>query len=472
MRKPVLTLLLFAILFSCHAEEFAISLAGRKLSNPLTRYYIEDLFLSQREDSCLGYINPLGPNSYMPIFFEKNIRTELKEFLQYSMPRQVDLLPLLVRVNRIYMYETTKGVREYTCIDLSLSFIFPRENGLNDDFTSSVTLSVYQKNFPASFSVIVVNALDQCFCQYRDRMKMGLVVPKIITLGQLKGNPIYSSDYFRCFSRKNPRKGIYHTYFDFRDNVPDTSLDFKVLYKYDTDHPALSRAYLKFAKDSEPGKIWGFCEGDSVYLNWGRFFSLLSKEGDLFIASCRSTEYNRDIAPAAIFGGILGGLIGASLFGGIATLSFNHNEVGKFKMDLFDGKFFPFDAPDYTMISSNLVLFLSKVSDPEATLSVYLDGNLQCEMKPGTYFNLFLSCRYSTVNIKFVSSTGSEKSEQIPLELFKTEAYLVRIKRNHSIETAHRFDQVKTVLLRNRTKENTICSFSLVEGQINITGQD
>jgi len=460
MRKSLLLLILVTLVLSSAANEINISLAGRRLSVLLPGYYIEDVILSQREDSCLGYLHPYGPNKCIPLFFEKSILAELKEFLMNSMPRQAELQPMIIRVNRIYMYQTSGGVRDYDNIDLSLSFIRSGQD-MKEDFTSVISVSAEQHSFPKGLAKIITDAFDQSNIQYLDRLKTGMLTQSIITPGQLKENPIYKPGYFRCYTGKNHRKGIYHTYLDFRDNVPDTSLDFEIFHDYNPGHPKLSRAYLNFSPGSKPAKCWGFCEGDSVYFNAGKSYSLLKKEGDQFITYSRSSEYTRDVVSAAIFGSVFGGLIGASLIGGVAAVSSDPNMIEKFRLDLFDGKLQPFEAKDYTMISSTLVFFLSKTSDPAAVLSLFVDGKLQCEMKPGNYFTLDLSCHYSNANVKLVSSTGGEVTEQLDAKLLKTEVYLLKVKKDRTIFTGRLFDQMKTDMLKERTKENTVCRVEL-----------
>ncbi len=461
MRKSILALIFLTSLLSCHAGEFIICLAGKKLTNVLRGYYVGDVQLSHREDSCLGYLHPYSSKRFNPIFFEKNIRAEVKEFLVNSMPKQADLLPIIIRVNRIFMYQPTQGTQENTCLDLSLSFIIPTDKGLQEDFTSSASVSVYQKNLPASLAGVIVKAFDQCFSQYTYRLNKGLLVPDIITPEQLRENPICKPGYFKCFTSKNPIKGIYRTWFDFRDNLPDTAIDFKILHHYNTDNPKLSKAYLKFSNGAEPKEIWGFCEGDSVYINWGQSFSLLTKEGYTLSTYCRSAEFTRDVVSAAIFGWFFGGLIGASVTGGVAAVSSDPDLAEKFKLDLFNGKLLPYEAADYTLISSRVVFFMSKVSDPRATLGIYIDGQLLCEMIPGHYFTVDLSCHHSTADIKLVSSVGSEKTEQIALELFSTDVYLLKVNKNHSINFSHQHDQMKKDIVWNRTKEKTICRAEL-----------
>ncbi|MCX6306359.1 MAG: hypothetical protein NT040_15460 [Bacteroidetes bacterium] len=461
MRTLLITAFLILIIVPAFCEDFTITLDGRKLSSPLSRYYIADVFLGQKEDSCVGYVHPYGPNRINPVFFKRNIREEVKNFLLGSMPVQTGLNPLIVRVNRIYMYEVTKGTYEYTGIELGLSFICPRDSGLVEDFTSAVSLEIFQKNIPAGFGQVVAMAFDQCFSQYADRMEQGLTRPKVITTEQLGQNPINKHECLNCFSALKPRKGLYHSFFDFRDNTPDSTVDFKILHDYNTGQPLLSKAFLKFPKGYKPGEIWGFCEGDSVYFNNGRSFSALTLEGDLFVTFNRSSEFTRDVVSAAIFGGVFGGVIGASLLGGVAAVSSDPDLAAKFKLDLFAGKLLPYDEADYTRISSRVVLFLSRVSDPGVSLAVYVNGERQCEMLPGNYVTLGLSCHYPVARIRLVASSGGETAGDIPVELYKTEVLLLKVKKNHEVVISHLHDQMKKDLLKKRTIENTPCRAQL-----------
>jgi hypothetical protein len=457
MRKSLLVLLLISLSFTSFAKEITLSLIGQKLSVLHAGYYIEDVILSQREDSCLGYIHPYGPNHCVPIFFERNLLTEVKEFLMNSMPKQANLQPLIIRVNRIFLYQTSQGVRDYSCFDLSLSFIHPGDKGLTEDFSSAVSVSVVQDFFPKNLVKMLVNGFDSSMSQYNKRSALGLLMPTVITPEQLKEDPTYKPGYYKFLSGKKSGKGLYRTWFDFRDNLPDTTLDFKIFHDYNKNQPKLSKAYLKFPEGSKPEKYWGFYEGDSVYFNGGRSYSLLRPEGDLMINYGRSPEYAREVASAAVWGGIMFGIIGASVFGGLTATSSDYNMIDKYKLDPFNGKLLPYDAKDYTLISSNVIFFLSKVSDPNVSLSVYVDGQLQCTMKPGDYFTLDLSCHHTSADIKLVSSSRGEIVKQIPLRLFKSSLYLLKVKKNHSVVINLLYDQMKTDIMKGKTKENTIC---------------
>ncbi len=461
MKSCLLILLFIFLAISAYSEVYEVNLEGRKLEVRIPGYFIQDVILSQREDSCLGYQNPKGVLKFIAVYFDRNIRDELKEFLQNSMPELPGMKPLILRVNRFFIYETTKSLREYSCLDLSVTFILPGENTVIEEYTSDVSVSLFQQKFPPDLEKVVIKGFEDCFTRYMERSRQGLMVTREVDKAAINVNPLETPGCYRCFRMKNPKKGFYRTYFDFRDALPDTTVDFKIGHDYNAKHKELSKAYVKFPKDFKEDKIWGFCEGDSFYMNSGRSYLPLVREGDWFVTFARTSEYSQDVTAAAIFGGVFFGIIGASLFGGIAAVSSDPNQTEKFRLDLFNGKLVPFDARDYTVMSSRIVLFLSKVSNPAAKLAVFTDGQQQCEMTPGSYQTIELSCHFESLNIRLVSSTGGETTEEIPVELFKTYVYLLKIGKNHKVDISRIHDEMKNSILKKRTKENTLCRVKL-----------
>ena len=458
MKRAFFALMLMTSSLFCRAENITSCLAGQRLSETISGYYVADVVIAQREDSCLGYVEPYATGNFSFLFFEKNIRDELKEFLQRSMPSGDGLRPLIIRVNRCFIFELEEKLKAYACADMSLSFIFPRESGLNEDFTSSVRVILRQRLVPLIIPGLIVQALDQSFRQYSDRSLAGFIVPKIITPEQVKQNPLEEPGHFHCFAGGRKGKGIYRTFFDFRDNTPDTSIRFKILHHYNTERPELTKTYLKFIKGQEPEKVWGFFEGDSVYFNGIRYFSLLSEQDSNFITYNRIGGNNADVTTAIILSGVLGGAIGASIAIGIVGANAEVNNTEKWNIDMYDGKLLAPGDNDYTSIASTTDFLLSKGSDPRATLTVYVNDQPVCELNPADYFTLSLSCHFPATNLRFVSSTGGEVSKTIEPRLLKTDVYLLKIrKKDTKIDVDHLHDQMKTDVLKNQTPEKTIC---------------
>jgi hypothetical protein len=465
MKKYFLFLCLVLLCRTGFGSDLAISLSGLTFSNPPQGYYLEDVVLSMQEDSCLGYLHPYGKNHSIVLFFGKNIRSELKDFLGRAMPFHEGFKPLIIRVNRFFIFQPGKGIADRSCLDLSLSFITRDNEELTEEYTASDTQQKLQVSLDVTLPQLIYDAIDGCFRSY-SKMKSQNSVPGIrITPAQLKENPYAGRDHFYCFGKHRCRKGIYHTFFDFRDDLPDTSHSFKIFYDINTKTPKLTKAILIFPKGEIQEKFWGFCTGDSVYMHAGNSYMLLTREGNQFTTFRRSDEYNKDVVSSAIFGSVFFGLVGATVFGGIAAATSKANEVEKYRLDLFDGTLFPYEMGDYTYISSNVVLFLSKVSAPSATLKVFADDQYLCDLSPGKYSVLRLSCHHSTLKLKFVSSTGGEVSEAIDLHFLKNDAYLLRVMKDKSIVFNNLFDQVKKDILQQRTTENTTCTTEFFENR-------
>jgi hypothetical protein len=459
MKKYLLAIIFLLCFFSSPAKDIILSLSGEKLFTPVPGYYIEDVILAQQEDSCLGYVNPALEGSYRILFFEHNIRSETRSFLMNSMPRREGLQPLLLRLNRMVIYTSNTSQGTMTRLELSLSLI-RRVPELTEDFNAAVSILVYQRDIPKGLPDVIADAFDQCFSQYLERKKEGLLKPRAITSAELNANPLLQASAYPCFHPEKTRKGLFHTWIDFRDNTPDTLTPFTVIYHEDRKNPERSKAELRFEKGSKPTVVWGFCESDRTYVNIGKFCALMTPEGGQFTTWYRHTD-NNNVGSAALMGGMLFGIAGAALFGGLASLGNGSDLEEQSRLDLLGGMLVPVYIRDYTRISSNVVFFLSKISDPDATLSVYLDGQLQCRMKPGDYLTLQASCHHPSAMLKVVSSTGGEATRQLDLELVKSNAYLLKVKRNHSIDIDHLFEEVKKEIMNARTDENTVCRVEL-----------
>jgi hypothetical protein len=465
MKKILLFILLFPLYCYCAPDAITLSLAGQKLSVIPKGYYIKNVMLSQQEDSCIGYLYLVNQNSYVPVYFETSISKAILTFLINLAPEKPGLKPMIIRVNRFFLHEILINQSPNSCFELNMSFIRPTDQGLYDDFTANISIKAHQVSHGKNLVKIIDNAFNDCFKQYSDRVENNLISPLQITLDQLTLNPIYQPDYFKYHNAKKPRKALYRTWFDFRDNLPDTSRYFIVNHEYNKKYPEHSKAYINVPEDSIHFKYWGFSEGDSVYKNGGRYYSLLVNEGNRMITIQRCEDCAKEVAPIAIVGGVLfgfaGGLAGATIYAGIIGGTSMFDSPKKYEMDPFDGKLRPFDTTDYKPISSNTVFLLSKVSDPSATLSISRDGKILCELTPGNYCTLDLSCHYNSIDLNFISSKGARIEKNIPLKVLRDELFLLKIKKDNTILINRTFDQTKKDLLKERTNENTSCRIEL-----------
>jgi hypothetical protein len=136
-------------------------------------------------------------------------------------------------------------------------------------------------------------------------------------------------------------------------------------------------------------------------------------------------------------------------------------QILKFRLDLFNGTLLPYETKDYTLVSSNVVFFMAKSSAPGTSVSIQLRDKPLCVLTPGQYFTLDVSCHYTAINLRFVSSAGHEVTDVIPLDLLNTRAYMVKVKKNQSVEVKHLYYDMKSDILSKKTAENTVCNVEM-----------
>jgi hypothetical protein len=462
MKKLLFLLFLaFFILNHSQAQEYTISLKDQKLKAGLPNRYVSEVYLVQPEDTCLGLITKGLVKTSTPVYFEKNIKGEISDFLTVSMPWKQGVAPLILRINRFYLYTFHKNENLYACIELSITFITRQDSVFIEEFTAMATPSKFYFDAGQTIPFLVKEAFDQCFSIYMERLQKGLMVPLMVNAWQMKENPLVQPGHYRCSTDKERKKGIYLSFYDFRDNIVDTSFQFTIHHNYNNENPELTQTYLKYKGESPPKDIWGFSDGDGDFVKVGRSFCRLTLDSNIFYSYTRSAEYAQDIATSAVFGGLFFGVVGAAMFGGLTAATTNSKYIIKTKVDLFNGKLLPFEAGDYTRISSTVVFYYSKLSAPDVTLSVLVDGREVCILTPDTYLEMDFSCHYPEANITLVASNGARSAQIIPLDFNKTTIYLVKLFKDRTFLFNKLFDQMKTDYLKKKKSGITKCSVNL-----------
>ena len=443
------------------AQEFVINLKDQKLNNFLSDRYISKVYLVQSEDSCLGLIIKGLVKTITPVYFEKNIKDELSDFLMRSMPEKEGTGPLILRINRFYLYTVHKNENLYACLDLSVTFITRQDSVFFEEFTAMATPAKFYFEAGQTIPFLVTEAFDQCFAKYSERLQKGLIVPLPVSEQQVNENPLVQPGHYRCLIQKERKKGIYLSFYDFRENLVDTSFHFTIHPNYNNDNPELTQTYLKYKGESPPKDIWGFSDGEGDFIKVGRSFCRLTSDSNIFFTYTRSSEYAQDITSSAVFGGLFFGVVGAALFGGLTAISTNSKYIIKTKVDPFIGKLVPFESSDYTRIASTVVFYYSKLSLPDVTLSVLVDGREKCILTPDTFLKMDFSCHYPEANITLAASNGVTSVQVIPLELNKTAVYLVKLLKDRTFLFNKLHGELKTDYLSKKKSGITKCSVNL-----------
>lgn len=442
------------------AKDITVSLKGQMLPYAREHYYVEDIILSQQEDSCLGYIHGAGNSLFIPVFFEHSILSELRSLMNSALPESREKQPVILRVNRIFLFENRFEGDVGIHLQLSVSFLFREGESFREDYTALYSSRIRFRNLKEAPQQIA-RSFDVCFKQYDEKLKEGLISRKLISAGQLRVNPLETTSSFSYPVMKNPSRGLFFSYLHFRDGFPDTNTRYSIHIKYNKKESRLNEYYLKGDEKTDFTKIWGFCDGTTMFVNTGKYFTPISTEGEKLTLWLPSYEFGKNMVFGSVLGGILFGIPGALVFGGLAGINSDPNSVMKCEMDPYDGKSLPYGFNNYTFLSSALIFTVSKTSPEDSRVRICIEEKELCELTPGSYFQLDLSCRFKNVRIKLISSFGTEIEEDILVQFLGTHLALIRIKKNHTIGLESPFGEIKKELLDKRTLKNTICSVDM-----------
>ena len=155
------------------------------------------------------------------------------------------------------------------------------------------------------------------------------------------------------------KEGIYFTYSDFRKNNPvpkeaivskedKTQLDF--ISKTLNDFKEIALSYKGENGNVEVKKLWGFCQNNTVYINYQNKFYRIPVFGNIsnFLGTVEVTYYNNN--------GMYGGMgIGMGGYGGMmgSSMPIKQRETRQFIFDFYSG-----DIMDYTI--NNVEILLSR----------------------------------------------------------------------------------------------------------------
>ncbi|MEI6900540.1 MAG: hypothetical protein WCL00_11735, partial [Bacteroidota bacterium] len=308
---------LFILIFLptvAYNQGYILSMEVEKLKNDfLKEYHVTQVLLSQQEDSCLGILTFGVFKKVSPLFFQRNIRQELSRFFEPSIADGGGKTPLIIKINRLFISDIKKYDNHYAGLDLSITFLSKNDSTTLEDFTANVSRSKLLYEVEVTVPSLIREGIETCFKQYLDRKTKGLLFPLEVSQNELSRNPLNHPESAKCYTNTRKRKGIYHTYYDFRENNPDTSYHFTVIHDYNTEDLRLVKSYLKFKGKSTEKGIWGFCDGDGDFIQNRNSYCRVLSDSTGFFAFTLSAQYYEDLNSSAILGGVLFGAMGAAL---------------------------------------------------------------------------------------------------------------------------------------------------------------
>jgi hypothetical protein len=444
---------------SLFADDYLISLKGLHIKSSITGYYVDRVINATGESSCIGSVQTGAFNKLEPAFMKPSIEAEIEKCLKTSFPESASLKPLILRINHVNIYEITGSAKEISCVDLSVSFITMDGTGYVEQFLAGDSYERSGLDVTGFHAENIVESFGNCFDDFFKMVQSGHTGFRRISEGELHQNPLGHPEQFAILRQNHIPRGLFKSFYSFRDCQPDTVTQFKVKYHVPRKDTTRVRASLELTDNTMAKKYYGFSDGKDIFIWAGSGYARAKREEhDIRLRVDKDdVSTSSGMYMGAMFG-LLGGLIDALAS---QVPSSAASSPGSCIVDFVYGHLLPADKPGYLKPQSTTILFLSKTSASDKLLSVMHDRDTICTLNPGQYLNLTLSSQFREAQLLLTGQGCTGKEEKITPRLFNTDIYIVKIKRNGEISVSSTYEEVRKTLLYAMTPENTIVMHDL-----------
>jgi hypothetical protein len=433
-------------------DAYRFSISGQKVSFLLTGYYIEKVINAQEEDTILGSFQTGSGKITRLIAFGGSITDEMNRFLKSALPQSEGMLPLIVRINRIEILGITTSNRESSLTKMSLSFI--RSDGGRFYHLFDAGTSIQQEGFDFTNALpgYTVYALQKCFADLRSAILLNHTDKREMTESELTSNPLNDPAGYPIFQSGKIQKGILHNFYDFRDCRADTNIPFLVHYFSGKD-TSIRKARVNFPGSPGSEKIWGFCDGQDIYMSIGKNYYQLYPEKNRIISHVAMNDLTTaDFTPIYLTFGLLGGLMAEGFANGVTDPA----EDGYFKVDFCSGDLIPVDRPEFIDYNSKIIFHLSVSTDSSLSLCLFVNNTFHAKLKRGQFYTLKLPHKFSNVGIELRGEDNLHYAETIPVKKYKNDLYLIRLSNRKGILLERPSADIRSQLLEGMMLWNTV----------------
>ena len=242
---------------TARANDFIISLRGQKLTSDSLSYKIDKIIDARVEKNCLGFVHAGVINRKTPAYFKESFKNELSVLLNFSGVKYGNR-SIIMRINRLMIYEAVSGAQMTGFAEANVSFIEQDGDSFYELAEIVYTSSARGMEVTVLHAENIQKAISHCLSYFEKRLSDNTIKRRFLGKSVFENEDSEERNYLQ--SEPNSERGIFWTFADFRDNLPDNSVQFQVKYIRSRKGKVISASprrteNLKVIRDA-----WGFTE--------------------------------------------------------------------------------------------------------------------------------------------------------------------------------------------------------------------
>lgn len=448
--KFLLASLLFIIpFFSFSQDDFIVRMDENRINARLYGYYIDTVFSITEDSLYLGPVATGAFNKITPARFQNSISSEIATLISRSGMMTPAGKGLALRINTLKTWEITGGSSEFSLVIMNVSFLEHENGSWKELFQGSSSFKKSGMDVTHQHDENITQALENIiwdFNRRQDDRKLRPYPVEDITKDPNSGKP-----YYQVF-KNHLRRGLYQTFYDFRDQFPDTTTHYRVGYDYKGKDTSKVVVQLQFDDRKLKDYPFAYCNGKKYFLRMGKGYYPLEVNDtsivSLFHAGI-SSDSNIGDATAIVFSSVMFGLVGAlvstAIVAGSSASEMRGTQTMPMQLNFVTGALEKPDVLDGLVVKSTNIFYLSPTARAGTTVTVTVD-TVSYTLQRGDYCSIRLG-RCNGKKIHFSSSTGLKGEQDIEPKLFCSNLFLLHLK-SDMIDCDYPAGEVRTSILR------------------------
>lgn len=352
-----------------HAQKLNVDLSQITLEYG---FPVDSVIDSRETKEILGYVFSKGTKNFRTVYPS----SPLEQNLQQICTKAKNNNPNTIRIDRLFVYHVLIENDRYFGVEAGLTFIAKDGSDYIETFSASKKIGEYERYGDELILPCIQAALDSCFLHYQKRKnsdKLGntLIGAKSLQHPYAGANLSGSIGYL-------PR-GLFHSYYDLRDEHLDTETLFETDFRY-TDPGQPEEAFLKIKDKAKRKKdIYAFTDGERLYVNTGKVFTEVTDTlNKLWLNNYPGYNYGSGAYTAGfVSSGLMFGIFGAAMY---AIIAQKPSEVSNYILDFKRGTVVPYFFPNPEDMHSQTVFYASSFMPKSDTISLSINDALPIKL--------------------------------------------------------------------------------------------
>ncbi len=325
MRPKFITLSFLFLTVFLQAQK-VISLGKPDIQVSVRRFNIAEVVDARMDTAFVGLARVGGFNHKTLVALKQGtVRTAVKEWLQQALPNKLNLPEVLVKINRLGVWEEVGFAQEMAKVSADFDFYYQKDGTYiwlgdlhywHNESTGLDVTKFHNDNLRGALQAACHFLTDSV---HWNNLPTALASPdKVVAPVVL---PILTDSSLKV--------GAYRNFREFRDNHPTVSC--RIEEKDSTKVLLIEGKRGKFRRVISSDHLWGFYDGQNLYFNQrGTFFPLENKQGRFQFRGFDIDQVYNSMSFGVIGFGIIGGVVSYALAKQSRSLYFIDWESGNF----------------------------------------------------------------------------------------------------------------------------------------------